>query len=122
MLGAHWSVQYGGVCEIRYHVVWCPKYRRPVVQGAIASRLKELLRDCRAALGAEMRELAMHPDHVHLFLQMPTPSLPPAHIASHLQGHTSRVLRRGFAAVRRRPPTLGSRSRRNGRAGQQGDY
>jgi len=93
ILGERWSVHYGGVCEIRYHFVWCPKYRRPVLQGAIAGRLKELLQDCIAALGGEVPELAIQPNHVHLFVQMQTPYLSPAQIAFRLKGYTSRVLR-----------------------------
>ncbi len=109
-LGEHWSVYYGGVCEIRYHFVWCPKYRRPVLQGAIAERLKELLQERVASLGGKILELAIQPDHIHLFVQMRTPYLSPAQIAFRLKGYTSRVLRQEFAELRRRLPTLWSRS------------
>lgn len=28
-----------------YHIVWCPKYRRPVLEGQVAVRLEEVIRD-----------------------------------------------------------------------------
>ncbi|WP_204038566.1 transposase, partial [Micromonospora qiuiae] len=33
------------VYRCTYHVVWCPKYRRPVLTGDIDTRLKEIIRD-----------------------------------------------------------------------------
>jgi REP element-mobilizing transposase RayT len=33
------SVHYGCVCEVRYHFVWCPNYRRRVLVGLVAERL-----------------------------------------------------------------------------------
>ncbi|MGY1455778.1 transposase, partial [Streptomyces sp. SS8] len=34
----------GGVYDLGLHVVWCPKYRRPVLEGRVAERLEELIR------------------------------------------------------------------------------
>ena len=33
----------GYVYSIQYHIVWCVKYRRNVLNGQVATRLKELL-------------------------------------------------------------------------------
>ena len=35
----------GAVFSLKYHVVWCPKYRRAVLVGAVAERLEALLRE-----------------------------------------------------------------------------
>jgi REP element-mobilizing transposase RayT len=35
----------GSVSTIHYYFVWCPKYRRKVLTGAVAKRLKELLHE-----------------------------------------------------------------------------
>lgn len=117
-LAERWSVHYGGVCEIRYHLVWCPKYRRPVLQGPIAQRLGELLQEQVAKLGGRVLELSIQPDHLHLFIQMQTPYLSPAQIAFRLKGYTSRILRQEFPELRRRLPTLWSRSYYVGTVGQ----
>ena len=36
------QVSSGGVCDIGLHVVWCAKYRRHVLTGLVAARLREL--------------------------------------------------------------------------------
>lgn len=116
--GERWAVHYGGVCEIRYHFVWCPKYRRPVLTGSVAERLRQLLEERVAVLGGEVIEVAIQPDHVHLFLRLHIPYLAPAQIAYRLKGYTSRILRKEFPELRRRLPTLWSRSYYVGTVGQ----
>lgn len=45
-----WTTHAGGVCELRHHFVWCPKYRRPVLTGEIAPRLDTVLRAVSTAV------------------------------------------------------------------------
>ena len=106
----------GGVYHIRYHFVWCPKYRRPVLMGAIASRLRELIHEKVAELGGSVLALEIQPDHVHLFVEMP-PKWAPAQIAYRIKGYTSHVLRREFPRLKSRLPSLWSRSYYVGTAG-----
>ena len=107
----------GGVYHIRYHFVWCPKYRRPVLMGAIASRLRELIHEKVAELGGSVLALEIQPDHVHLFVEMP-PKWAPAQIAYRIKGYTSHVLRREFPRLKSRLPSLWSRSYYVGTAGE----
>jgi len=107
----------GGVYHIRYHFVWCPKYRRPVLMGAIASRLRELIHEKVAELGGLVLALEIQPDHVHLFVEMP-PKWAPAQIAYRIKGYTSHVLRREFPRLKSRLPSLWSRSYYVGTAGE----
>ncbi|MFZ2270605.1 MAG: transposase, partial [Trichococcus flocculiformis] len=37
-----------------YHVVWCPKYRRKVLVGPVAARLKELIVETCTGLSVEI--------------------------------------------------------------------
>lgn len=46
-------------------VVWCPKYRRPVITGPVDPRLKEIIRQVCAESDAPIVELETMPDHVH---------------------------------------------------------
>lgn len=99
----------GAVYSLKYHLVWCPKYRRPVLTNAVAERLKALLADKATELGATLHALEVMPDHVHLFVES-DPTRAPAHLAAQFKGFTSHVLRREFPHLRSRLPTLWSRS------------
>jgi putative transposase len=91
------------------HLVWCPKYRRPVLVGDVANRLRELIPQIAAEHGWTILELAVQPDHIHLFVRcLPTDS--PHLIARQIKGQSSRLLRQEFASLRRRLPTLWTRA------------
>jgi|SRR5208337_815021 putative transposase len=99
----------GAVFSLKYHIVWCPKYRRPVLTGDIEHRLRVLLDEKTTELGMTIHALEIMPDHVHLFVES-DPTFCVAEIANRLKGFTSRVLRQEFASLRTRLPTLWSRS------------
>jgi len=99
----------GGVWDIGYHVVWCPKYRRPVLVGDIAARCDALLREKAAEHGWRIIALEVMPDHIHLFVKA-GPKDSPSFVANQFKGYTSRVLRTEFPGLRSRLPTLWSRS------------
>jgi putative transposase len=97
------------VFSLKYHLVWCPKYRRPVLVGEVEQRLRGLLVGKAAELEMTVHALEIMPDHVHLFVESdPTRSV--AEIVNRLKGFSSRFLRREFGALRSRLPCLWSRS------------
>jgi REP-associated tyrosine transposase len=106
----------GAVYNLHYHLVWCPKYRRPVLVGAVETRLKELLAEKAAAMDVQIEALDVMPDHVHLLVAAP-PTDAPQHLANQFKGYTSRVLRQEYSHLRTRLPTLWSRSYYVGSAG-----
>jgi putative transposase len=106
----------GDVSTLHYHFVWCPKYRRKVLTGAIAARLEELLRQKANQLGVEIESLEVLPDHVHLFVAA-APTDAPQYLANQFKGYTSRVLREEFPSLKSRLPSLWSRSYYVGSAG-----
>jgi putative transposase len=99
----------GAVYSLKYHIVWCPKFRRPVLVDAIADRLRALLMEKSAELGMTIRALEVLPDHVHLVVES-DPTRCVAEIVNRLKGFTSRTLREEFPSLRSRLPTLWSRS------------
>ena len=108
------------VFSLKYHLVWCPKYRRPVLEGAIEKRLREVLEDVRAEHAWTIHALEVMPDHVHLFIES-DPSYSVAEIVNRLKGASSRILRSEFPALRSRLPTLWSRSYYAGTVGAVSD-
>jgi putative transposase len=99
----------GSVSTINYHFVWCPKYRRKVLTGAVAERLKELLYAKAEELHCTVHALEVQPDHLHLFVHCP-PIYAPQQLANQFKSSTSRVLRDEFPFLRARLPSLWSRS------------
>jgi putative transposase len=91
----------GAVYNLHYHFVWCPKYRKSVLVGAVEDALRQLLTEKAPALDVEIEALEIMPDHVHLFVSAP-PTQAPQHLANQFKGYTSRVLRQRFAHLRTR--------------------
>ena len=106
----------GAVFNLHLHFVWCPKYRRKVLVGAVEARLKELLYEKAAELKTEIEQLEVMPDHVHLFVAVP-PTDAPQHYVNQFKGYTSRILRQEFPDLKSRMPSLWSRSYYVGSAG-----
>jgi len=99
----------GAVFSLKYHVVWCPKYRRSVLVKPVDARLKALLRQKAEELNLTIHVMEVMPDHVHLFVEG-GPTICVAEIVNGLKGFTSHALREEFPFLRSRLPTLWSRS------------
>ena len=97
------------IYSCKYHVVWCPKYRRHVLKDKIAKRLKELLFQISKDNKSEIIELEIMEDHVHLLVEV-DPQFGINNLMRLLKGQTSRVLRSEFLELRKRLPTLWSNS------------
>lgn len=102
--------------NINYHLVWCPKFRRPVLVGDIGARLAELLPEYVRKLGGEVLDLVVQPDRVHLFATFP-PTLAISQIMYRLKGATSHQLRQEYPELNSRLPSLWTRSYYAGTAG-----
>lgn len=97
------------VYRCAYHVVWCPKYRRPVIAGAVDERLKQIIREVCAERECNLIELETMPDHVHLLVEC-DPQYGIHRLVKQIKGRSSRVLRQEFDSLRSRLPTLWTNS------------
>ena len=104
-----WTTSRTVVFNIAYHLIWCPKYRRKVLTGAVEQRLKELLLSKAAELEITIETMEIMPDHVHIFVKS-SPVNSPHYIVQQLKGVTSRRLREEFPHLKSRLPTLWTRS------------
>lgn len=108
-MGSRYKRNNGCVYNVKYHLVWCPKYRRQVLTDVIADRLRTLLGIKAEQMGIEIEAIEIVPDHVHIFVTgYPTEAI--QHIVNQLKGFTSRILRLEFKELRTKLPTLWSRS------------
>jgi putative transposase len=73
---------------IVYHLIWCPKRRKPVLVGPVAARCRELIEGKCAEKGWELVALAVQPDHIHLFVRV-WPSDSAADVVKECKGVTS---------------------------------
>lgn len=109
MNGNRWTTSNKAVFNLGYHFIWCPKYRRNVLVGQVESRLKELLIEKASRIDVVIESLEVMPDHVYLFVKT-TPVNSHHYIVQQLKGYTSRILRKEFESLRKRIPTLWTRS------------
>lgn len=97
------------VYSCKYHVVWCPKYRRSVLIDGVDVRLKELIIEKCMEHQAEILELEIMPDHVHLLIEV-DPQYGIHRMVKQIKGYSSRMLRQEFSWLRSRIPTLWTNS------------
>lgn len=90
------------VYSLRYHLIWIPKRRKPVLVGTVAQRLRAILQGVADDNDWSILELAIQPDHVHLFVEV-TPREAPYQIANAFKGRSSRLLRKEFPHLLKLP-------------------
>ena len=93
----------------KYHIVWCPKYRRKVLINGVDTRLKELIHEIAKELQLEIIEMEVMPDHVHILLEV-DPQFGIHRAVKALKGRTSGILRQEYPWLRSRIPTLWTNS------------
>ena len=81
--------------RLQYHLVWIPKYRRRVIRGKIANRLKHLFYEACKVNRWWISELGINSDHIHMVVQLP-PSISISDVIQRLKGGTSRMIRKEY--------------------------
>ena len=87
---------------IVYHLIWCPKRRKPVLVDAVARDCDLLIRAKCAEQGWDVLALELQPDHVHLRVRV-TPDDAAAEVAKAVKRYTSHVLRGRYPALLKLP-------------------
>ena len=98
------------VHSCQYHIIFCTKYRRQVLENEIAKRFKELVLEKQKDYNYEVLEMEVMPDHVHLLLDI-DPKFGIYVIVNHIKGYTSHILRSEFTILRSRISSLWTRSK-----------
>ena len=88
------------VYDLKYHLVWITKYRKPVLRGEIARRLRELVRQTCATLDVYIISGHIANDHVHLLVSVP-PTISVSELMKRVKGRSSRLMLEEFGELNR---------------------
>lgn len=97
------------VYACQYHVVWCPKYKRKVLINGVDERLKVIIQEVILELNAELLEMEIMDDHVHLLVSV-DPQFGIHKLVKRIKGVSSRILRDEFPWLKSKIPALWTNS------------
>ena len=66
-----WRASSHAKYDCKYHLIWCPKRRRRLAEAAVRAFVTETFQTIAEEFGFWIEELAVEPDHVHVFLEFP---------------------------------------------------
>ncbi|MGO1042329.1 IS200/IS605 family transposase [Clostridioides difficile] len=95
--------------DCKYHIIFCPKYRKPVLVDEVEKMLKEILPYKADELGAEIIEMETDKDHVHLLISC-DPQFGIHKVVKGLKGFSSRILRENFPHLKSSMPSMWTNS------------
>jgi len=84
-----------GVSILKAHIVLTPKYRRPVFDDAMLTRLEAIYVNLMEKWDGKLIEFNGEADHVHLLVQY-NPQTQPSKLINNLKTVSSRYLRKEF--------------------------
>jgi len=88
------------VYDLKYHIVWITKYRKPILRGEIGKRVRDLVRQTCASLDVYIVKGHVSKDHVHLLVSVP-PNLSVSELVKRLKGRSSRKMLEEFGELRK---------------------
>lgn len=74
--------------DLKYHLIWITKYRKQVLTGEVAERLRELIREICKSNDVEIIKGHVSSDHIYMFVSVP-PKLSVSKLMQYLKGKTS---------------------------------
>ena len=86
--------------DLKYHFVWCPKYRRLALKGNIGKYVQRVIYEVAERYDFTVLELAVMPDHVHLFISA-QPDDSPAALIQKIKSITAREAFHRFPSLKR---------------------
>ena len=88
------------VYDLKYHLVWIPKYRKNILNGDIAGYLKEVFNHIAEEYGFAIDTMEVVEDHVHIFLEAP-PRYSPADVVQIMKSISAREMFKKYPKIRR---------------------
>ncbi|MCD8317303.1 MAG: IS200/IS605 family transposase [Eggerthellaceae bacterium] len=81
----------GYIYDIKYHIVWCTKYRKQLLKDGIADFVKLKLQKICMSLDIILLAYEVMPDHIHVLISS-RPQLRPSDIVKNMKGNLARWL------------------------------
>ena len=88
------------VFEIHLRLVWTTKYRKPIMTGEVAMRVRDLIRQVCRDEEVEIMKGHVSRDHVHLLVSIP-PHVTISRLVQRLKGKSSHRLLGEFSHLRK---------------------
>jgi putative transposase len=89
------------VFDLKYHIVWTTKYRKPVLEGRLGTRVRDLIREICTTHNIQIIRGHISKDHIHIFISMP-PQISVSKIVQYMKGKTSRKILTEFPSLNKR--------------------
>ena len=90
------------VYKCDYHIVWVPKYRYRILKGAVKEHLEKDLRTLCEWKKAEIVEVNIQEDHVHLIISIP-PKISVSEMMGIIKGKTAIKIFRSYPELKKKP-------------------
>lgn len=97
------------IYSCQYHVIFTPKWRRPILIDDIEIRMRQLIEEKQVEFEYEIIELEIMPDHVHLLIDI-CPQIGVRNTISKIKGYTAHIIREEFPHLKSRMPGMWTRS------------
>lgn len=85
--------------KLKFHLVWVPKYKKRILKGVLAIRLKELLYECAEVNSWKIEELNIQLDHVHVLVRL-KPDISLSKVLQYFKGGSSKIIREEFPELK----------------------
>ena len=88
------------VYDLKYHLVWIPKYRKQILSGEVSKYLKEVFQHIAEEYEFSIDTMEVVADHVHIFIEVP-PRYSPAQVVQILKSVSARKVFKKFPKLRK---------------------
>ena len=88
------------VYDLKYHLVWIPKYRKDILGGEVSRYLKEIFQRISEEYGFEIDTMEVVEDHVHIFLAAP-PRYSPAQLVQIIKSISAKEVFKRFPDLKK---------------------
>ena len=106
----HYFFTHSLVYSRQYHVIFCPKFRKHVLVGEVAQRLRELILEAQQRYHYQVLDMEVMADHVHLLLSV-NPQIGIHSVVGRIKGYSAHMLRKEFPVLKNKLPSLWTRSK-----------